>query len=155
MAETILTSTTGRSAPVFESPHRRGLPVLEADNGQAHSPRSRQSIPACVARHLMPEIDGIELLRQIEERHPGTSVIVIWGTATSDRRAHPVGAVISRKLSLEACSRGARPGTEAHAGSATTPRPLRRFPGQHRTSPALARTCVVKGGLQQTRTGRS
>ncbi len=79
---------------------------MEADNGRSALATIAAEHPRFVLLDIwMPEIDGIELLRQIEERHPGTSVIVISGHGNIETavRATQLGAVdfIEKPFSLE------------------------------------------------------
>src|SRR3990172_13439732 len=57
-----------------------GFRVREADNGRTALAEIAAERPCLVLLDIwMPEVDGIELLREIQERHPGTRVIVISG----------------------------------------------------------------------------
>ena len=83
-----------------------GFRVLEADNGRSALATIAAEHPRLVLLDIwMPEIDGIELLRQIEECHPGTSVIVISGHGNIETavRATKLGAFdfIEKPLSIE------------------------------------------------------
>jgi UDP-3-O-[3-hydroxymyristoyl] N-acetylglucosamine deacetylase len=143
-----------------------GFRVLEADNGRSALATIAAEHPRLVLLDIwMPEIDGIELLRQIEERHPGTSVIVISGHGNIETavRATQLGAAdfIEKPFSLEGLlqrvERALGRGPEAHHGNATpSPRPLRPV-SKGSTVPArtLARSVVVNGhGLHSgARTG--
>jgi UDP-3-O-[3-hydroxymyristoyl] N-acetylglucosamine deacetylase len=83
-----------------------GFRVLEADNGLAALRTIAAENPKLVLLDIwMPEIDGIEILRQIQERHPDTRVIVISGHGNIDTavRATQLGAVdfIEKPFSLD------------------------------------------------------
>src|ERR1043165_2331826 len=83
-----------------------GFRVLEADNGRTALATIAAEHPRRVLLDIwMPEIDGIELLRQIQERHPGTRVIVISGHGNIETavRATQLGAVdfIEKPFSLD------------------------------------------------------
>jgi UDP-3-O-[3-hydroxymyristoyl] N-acetylglucosamine deacetylase len=83
-----------------------GFRVLEADNGRTALATIAEEHPRLVLLDIwMPEIDGIELLRQIQERHPGTRVIVISGHGNIETavRATQLGAVdfIEKPFSLD------------------------------------------------------
>jgi len=83
-----------------------GFRVLEADNGRTALAAIAAEQPRLVLLDIwMPEIDGIELLRQIQERHPGTRVIVISGHGNIETavRATQLGAVdfIEKPFSLD------------------------------------------------------
>jgi UDP-3-O-[3-hydroxymyristoyl] N-acetylglucosamine deacetylase len=141
-----------------------GFRVLEADNG-------RSALEAIAAQHprlvlldiWMPEIDGIELLRQIEERHPGTSVIVISGHGNIETavRATQLGAVdfIEKPFSLEGLLQrveralGGEPRTRDDSQEPRSLRPVSS--GRTVGARTLARSVVVNGhGLHSgARTG--
>jgi UDP-3-O-[3-hydroxymyristoyl] N-acetylglucosamine deacetylase len=83
-----------------------GFRVLEADNGRTALARIAAERPRLVLLDIwMPEVDGIELLREIQERHPGTRVIVISGHGNIETavRATQLGAIdfIEKPFSLE------------------------------------------------------
>ncbi len=83
-----------------------GFRVLQADNGRSALATIAAEHPRLVLLDIwMPEIDGIELLRQIQERHPGTRVIVISGHGNIETavRATQLGAMdfIEKPFSLE------------------------------------------------------
>src|SRR5256886_4863063 len=147
-----------------------GFRVLEADNGRAALTTIAAEHPRLVLLDIwMPGVDGIEILRQIQERHPDTRVIVISGHGNIDTavRATQLGAVdfIEKPFSLEGLLQRVEralgaPGT-ADATS-TTPQPTeapRRAPaavsGHTSQARTLARSVVVNGhGLHSgVRTG--
>src|ERR1041384_5785035 len=73
-----------------------GFRVLEADNGRSALTTIPAEHPRLVLLGIwMPGVDGIEILRQIQERHPDTRVIVISGHGNIDTavRATQLGAV--------------------------------------------------------------
>src|SRR5256886_929486 len=83
-----------------------GFRVLEADNGRAALTTIAAEHPRLVLLDIwMPGVDGIEILRQIQERHPDTRVIVISGHGNIDTavRATQLGAVdfIEKPFSLD------------------------------------------------------
>lgn len=83
-----------------------GFRVLQADNGRSALEMIAAERPRLVLLDIwMPELDGIELLRQIQERHPGTRVIVISGHGNIETavRATQLGAIdfIEKPFSLE------------------------------------------------------
>ena len=83
-----------------------GFRVLEADNGRAALTTIAAEHPRLVLLDIwMPGMDGIEILRQIQERHPDTRVIVISGHGNIDTavRATQLGAVdfIEKPFSLD------------------------------------------------------
>src|SRR5262245_8195926 len=143
-----------------------GFRVLEADNGRSALATIAAEQPRLVLLDIwMPEIDGIELLRQIEERHPGTSVIVISGHGNIETavRATQLGAAdfIEKPFSLEGLlqrvERALGRAPDVHSGDATpSPRPVRPA-SKGTTVPArtLARSVVINGhGLHSgARTG--
>ncbi|MET0152054.1 MAG: UDP-3-O-acyl-N-acetylglucosamine deacetylase [Candidatus Binatia bacterium] len=141
-----------------------GFRVLEADNGRSALAAIAAEHPRLVLLDIwMPEIDGIELLRQIEERHPGTSVIVISGHGNIETavRATRLGAVdfIEKPFSLDGLLQrveralGGEPRTQ---DDSQEPRPLRPVSaGRTVGARTLARSVVVNGhGLHSgVRTG--
>ncbi len=143
-----------------------GFRVLEADNGRSALAAIAAEHPRLVLLDIwMPEIDGIELLRQIEERHPGTSVIVISGHGNIETavRATQLGAVdfIEKPFSLEgllqrverALGRGREPKKHDDAQAQRPARPVSA--GRSVRARTLARSVVVNGhGLHSgARTG--
>jgi UDP-3-O-[3-hydroxymyristoyl] N-acetylglucosamine deacetylase len=141
-----------------------GFRVLEADNGRSALAAIAAEHPRLVLLDIwMPEIDGIELLRQIEERHPGTSVIVISGHGNIETavRATQLGAVdfIEKPFSLEGLLQrveralGAEPRARDESREAPALRPVST--GRTVGARTLARSVVVNGhGLHSgARTG--
>jgi UDP-3-O-[3-hydroxymyristoyl] N-acetylglucosamine deacetylase len=147
-----------------------GFRVLEADNGRTALTVMDAERPRLVLLDIwMPELDGIELLRLIEERHPGTRVIVISGHGNIETavRATQLGAVdfIEKPFSLEGLlqrvERALGAPRTADIASAT-PHPTevpRRAPavvsGHTSRARTLARSVVINGhGLHSgVRTG--
>jgi UDP-3-O-[3-hydroxymyristoyl] N-acetylglucosamine deacetylase len=143
-----------------------GFRVLEADNGRTALATIAEEHPRLVLLDIwMPEIDGIELLRQIQERHPGTRVIVISGHGNIETavRATQLGAMdfIEKPFSLDGLlQRVARAlGAQVASGDARGTLTERRSPApagaraiRGRT---LARSVVINGhGLHSgVRTG--
>jgi len=143
-----------------------GFRVLEADNGRTALAAIAAEQPRLVLLDIwMPEIDGIELLRQIQERHPGTRVIVISGHGNIETavRATQLGAIdfIEKPFSLDGLlQRVSRAlGAEVSRGDAggETAQPRRRPATGARAMRArtLARSVVINGhGLHSgVRTG--
>src|SRR5262245_34503541 len=143
-----------------------GFRVLEADNGRSALATIAAERPRLVLLDIwMPEVDGIQLLRQIEERHPGTSVIVISGHGNIETavRAKQLGAVdfIEKPFSLEGLlqrvERALGRRRETSVGSQPqTPPPLRPVSNSGSVrARTLARSVVVNGhGLHSgARTG--
>src|SRR6516165_455135 len=142
-----------------------GFRVLEADNGRSALATIAAEHPRLVLLDIwMPEIDGIQLLRQIEERHPGTSVIVISGHGNIETavRATQLGAVdfIEKPFSLDGLlQRVERALGRRHEASgdheSQAPRPLRSSKGGTVRARTLAHSVVVNGhGLHSgARTG--
>jgi UDP-3-O-[3-hydroxymyristoyl] N-acetylglucosamine deacetylase len=141
-----------------------GFRVLEADNGRSALAAIAAEHPRLVLLDIwMPEIDGIELLRQIQERHPGTSVIVISGHGNIETavRATQLGAVdfIEKPFSLDGLLQrveralGGEPKTRDDSRAAPPPRPVSA--GRTVGARTLARSVVVNGhGLHSgARTG--
>jgi UDP-3-O-[3-hydroxymyristoyl] N-acetylglucosamine deacetylase len=143
-----------------------GFRVLEADNGRSALATIATERPRLVLLDIwMPEIDGIELLRQIQERHPGTSVIVISGHGNIETavRATQLGAIdfIEKPFSLDGLlqrvERALGAGREPRIrDECRAPRPLRPVSkGRTVSARTLARSVVVNGhGLHSgARTG--
>jgi UDP-3-O-[3-hydroxymyristoyl] N-acetylglucosamine deacetylase len=141
-----------------------GFRVLEADNGRSALAAIAAEHPRLVLLDIwMPEIDGIELLRQIQERHPGTSVIVISGHGNIETavRATQLGAVdfIEKPFSLDGLLQrveralGGEPKARDDSRAARPPRPVSA--GRTVGARTLARSVVVNGhGLHSgARTG--
>jgi UDP-3-O-[3-hydroxymyristoyl] N-acetylglucosamine deacetylase len=83
-----------------------GFRVLEAENGRTALATIAAEKPRLVLLDIwMPEVDGIELLREIQQRHPDTRVIVISGHGNIETavRATQLGAVdfIEKPFSLD------------------------------------------------------
>jgi UDP-3-O-[3-hydroxymyristoyl] N-acetylglucosamine deacetylase len=141
-----------------------GFRVVEADNGRSALAAIAAEHPRLVLLDIwMPEIDGIELLRQIQERHPGTSVIVISGHGNIETavRATQLGAVdfIEKPFSLDGLllrverALGGEPNTRDDSRAARPPRLVSA--GRTVGARTLARSVVVNGhGLHSgARTG--
>jgi len=63
--------------------NRGGHVSLQADTGQkALELLSRYEFDLVLADLMMPDLDGIELLKQIKQRHPQTDVVIMSGFAT-------------------------------------------------------------------------
>lgn len=146
-----------------------GFRVVEAENGRAALEVLSAEKPVLVLLDIwMPELDGIELLREIQRLQPKTKVIVISGHGNIETavRATQLGAFdfIEKPFSLEGLLQrvwralGTRPPGEAPA------RPLASHPGRERSSESagrwvaartLARSVVINGhGLHSgVRTG--
>src|SRR2546423_11213175 len=133
-----------------------GFRVLEADNGRAALTTIAAEHPRLVLLDIwMPGVDGIEILRQIQERHPDTRVIVISGHGNMETavRATQLGAVdfiekpfsLDRLLERVARALGANvPGAEA-ADALAQPR-RRLAPGARAIrARTLARSVVING----------
>src|SRR5580658_4586856 len=57
-----------------------GLQFMEADDGESGLSAIEKHIPHCVLLdHLMPGIDGIEVLKRIRVKHPYLPVVMIDG----------------------------------------------------------------------------
>ena len=83
-----------------------GFRVIEAENGRAALDALGAEEPVLVLLDIwMPELDGIELLREIQGKHPQTRVIVISGHGNIETavRATQLGAFdfIEKPFSLE------------------------------------------------------
>jgi DNA-binding NtrC family response regulator len=83
-----------------------GFRVLEADNGRTALAVIAAENPRLVLLDIwMPEVDGVEILREIQKRHPGTRVIVISGHGNIETavRATQLGAIdfIEKPFSIE------------------------------------------------------
>jgi len=83
-----------------------GFRVVEAENGRAALAKLAAEKPTLVLLDIwMPEVDGIELLREIQRLHPETRVIVISGHGNIETavRATQLGAVdfIEKPFSLD------------------------------------------------------
>jgi UDP-3-O-[3-hydroxymyristoyl] N-acetylglucosamine deacetylase len=147
-----------------------GFRVLEAENGRAALAEIAAERPCLVLLDIwMPEVDGIELLREIQERHPGTRVIVISGHGNIETavRATQLGAVdfIEKPFSLEGLLQhveralGVVGGAGPVRGAGKRVDLARRLPaitnGLAGTARTLARSVVVNGhGLHSgVRTG--
>jgi DNA-binding response OmpR family regulator len=61
---------------------RRGFLVLEANSGpEGLSLLERETVEAVVLDVGMPEMDGIQVLREIKMRYPGVQVLMLTGHA--------------------------------------------------------------------------
>lgn len=83
-----------------------GFRVLEADNGRTALAVIAAEHPRLVLLDIwMPEVDGVEILREIQKRHPGTRVVVISGHGNIETavRATQLGAIdfIEKPFSIE------------------------------------------------------
>src|SRR5205085_4691683 len=114
-----------------------GFRVLEADNGRAALTTIAAEHPRLVLLDIwMPGVDGIEILRQIQERHPDTRVIVISGHGNIDTavRATQLGAVdfIDKPFSLDGLLHrvervlGTSVASDAQASTVLSPKARRR-----------------------------
>src|SRR5438067_10050835 len=133
-----------------------GFRVLEADNGRAALTTIAAEHPRLVLLDIwMPGVDGIEILRQIQERHPETRVIVISGHGNIDTavRATQLGAVdfIEKPFSLDGLLHrvervlGPPAATEVHAARVEPParrRRIKRPKGASVASRTLAKSVV-------------
>ncbi len=133
-----------------------GFRVLEADNGRSALAAIAEGQPHLVLLDIwMPEVDGIELLRQIQDRHPGTRVIVISGHGNIETavRATRLGALdfIEKPFSLDGLLQRverALGGNEPHAAPATGAWAAARgvANGAHSVpGKTLARSVVING----------
>lgn len=136
-----------------------GFRVLESDNGRSALTTIALEHPRLVLLDIwMPEVDGIELLREIQRRHPGTRVIVISGHGNIETavRATQLGAVdfIEKPFSLDGLLQrvdralgGREAGPAAAAPAPEAPRPRARSVSNGPTVPArtLARSVVING----------
>jgi len=147
-----------------------GFRVREADNGRTALAEIAAERPCLVLLDIwMPEVDGIELLREIQERHPGTRVIVISGHGNIETavRAAQLGAIdfIEKPFSLEGLlhrverALGAARSREQQGGAERRVDPVSRPPlaatGPGEVARTLARSVVINGhGLHSgVRTG--
>src|SRR5437867_5995512 len=83
-----------------------GFRVLEADNGRSALAVIAAERPRLVLLDIwMPEIDGIETLREIQRHHPETRVVVISGHGNIETavRATQLGAIdfIEKPFSID------------------------------------------------------
>ena len=136
-----------------------GFRVLEADNGRTALSTIAAEHPRLVLLDIwMPEVDGIEILREIQERHPDTRVIVISGHGNIDTavRATQLGAVdfIEKPFSLDGLLQrvarvlGTPAATEVHAARVDPParrRRTKRAKGGSIAARTLAKSVVVNG----------
>jgi UDP-3-O-[3-hydroxymyristoyl] N-acetylglucosamine deacetylase len=143
-----------------------GFRVLEADNGRAALAVIAAEHPRLVLLDIwMPEVDGIETLREIQKRHPGTRVVVISGHGNIETavRATQLGAIdfIEKPFSIDRLLQRVERALGAVARrledeAVAPPAPL-RAPAVGRTARArtLARSVVINGhGLHSgVRTG--
>ena len=146
-----------------------GFRVLEADNGRTALAVIAAEHPRLVLLDIwMPEVDGIETLREIQKRHPGTRVVVISGHGNIETavRATQLGAIdfIEKPFSIDRLLERVERALGASAGRrledeevVATAAPLPAPAAFGRTSRArtLARSVVVNGhGLHSgVRTG--
>ena len=136
-----------------------GFRVVEADNGRSALEAIRTECPVLVILDIwMPELDGIELLQEIQGKHPEMRVIVISGHGNIDTavRATQLGAFdfIEKPFSLEGLLQrvqralgdrsGEAPDTApAHAPRASGAGAVEALPG--RQARTLSRSVVVAG----------
>jgi UDP-3-O-[3-hydroxymyristoyl] N-acetylglucosamine deacetylase len=145
-----------------------GFRVLEADNGRTALAVIAAERPRLVLLDIwMPEVDGIEILREIQNCHPGTRVVVISGHGNIETavRATQLGAIdfiekpfsIDRLLQRVERALGATGAGRLEAEAVATVAPLLPRAAVGRTSRArtLARSVVINGhGLHSgVRTG--
>jgi len=70
---------------LFEALTRRGHDVVVAENGRMAVEMLEKSLPDLVFSDIkMPEMDGMELLRQIKTLYPELPVVIMTGFATVD-----------------------------------------------------------------------
>lgn len=68
-----------------------GLEIVEAENGRlALDALVQQSFDLVITDVLMPEVDGVELIKAIRANHPGTKVLAMSGGAPN----FPAGYVL-------------------------------------------------------------
>ncbi len=80
---------------MVESLRREGYAVSEFENGEAALKSFRKKpVPLVITDLKMAPLDGIALLQQIKETHPGTEVIVVsaFGTVETAVQAMQLGA---------------------------------------------------------------
>ncbi|HSD09413.1 MAG TPA: UDP-3-O-acyl-N-acetylglucosamine deacetylase [Candidatus Binatia bacterium] len=145
-----------------------GFRVLEADNGWTALAVIAAERPRLVLLDIwMPQADGIEILREIQKRHPATRVIVISGHGNIETavRATQLGAVdfiekpfsIDRLLQRIERALGAPASRRLEDGGVAAVIPLPAPAAGSRASRArtLARSVVINGhGLHSgVRTG--
>lgn len=146
-----------------------GFRVVEAANGRAALDVLEAEKPVLVLLDIwMPELDGIELLREIQRIRPKTKVIVISGHGNIETavRATQLGAFdfIEKPFSLDGLLQrvsralGARRTGEAAMGLATAHKERERIAepsGRWTVARTLARSVVINGhGLHSgVRTG--
>ncbi|MBP2313818.1 response regulator [Azospirillum soli] len=59
-----------------------GLEVVEAENGRiAIAELEKSTFDLVVTDVLMPEVDGVEVIKAVRSRYPGTSVVAMSGGA--------------------------------------------------------------------------
>ncbi|MGH7898490.1 MAG: UDP-3-O-acyl-N-acetylglucosamine deacetylase, partial [Candidatus Binatia bacterium] len=135
-----------------------GFRVLEAENGRAALATIAAEKPRLVLLDIwMPEVDGIEFLREVHRRHPDIGVIVISGHGNIETavRATQLGAVdfIEKPFSLDGLLQRIE---RAIAGPAPRPEKAKSRPGSsRRRAPSaaarrvpgrtLARSVVING----------
>src|SRR5262249_2141203 len=145
-----------------------GFRVLEADNGRTALAVIAKERPQLVLLDIwMPDVDGIETLREIQKRHPETRVVVIAGHGNIETavRATQLGAIdflekpfsIDRLLERVERALGVTAARRLEDEAVTTPTPMPAPAAVGRTSRArtLARSVVINGhGLHSgVRTG--
>lgn len=62
-----------------------GLEVLTARNGKEALTKLTPEIDVVISDIIMPEMDGLDLLRQIRKETPGTRIIAISGGGIQDK----------------------------------------------------------------------
>ena len=136
-----------------------GFRVLQADNGRTALSVIAAEQPRLVLLDIwMPEVDGIELLREIQHRYPGIRVIVISGHGNIETavRATQLGAVdfIEKPFSLEGLLQRVERALEPLSRSDARPpegREIEATPkrlganGRVHAARTLARSVVVNG----------
>jgi UDP-3-O-[3-hydroxymyristoyl] N-acetylglucosamine deacetylase len=145
-----------------------GFRVIEAENGRVALEVLAAEQPVLILLDIwMPELDGIEFLREIQQRRPQAKVIVISGHGNIETavRATRLGAFdfIEKPFSLDALLQrvwralGSLPPGEAHAVGRAQPKSREPKEGAARRVPArtLAHSVVISGhGLHSgVRTG--
>jgi DNA-binding NtrC family response regulator len=88
----------------------RGFSPVVAYNGRSGLDMiDRQTFPNLVLDLRLPDIDGLEVLRQVRERHPDTRVIILTGSGTAQdfRRCQELGAFafLSKPVNISALIR--------------------------------------------------
>src|SRR4051812_1608497 len=72
---------------------RAGFQVILAENGREALEKAEQEKPQlAILDRMMPEMDGVEVCRQLREASPGMYIIMLTALATDDHRINGLEA---------------------------------------------------------------